>query len=223
MEHLRLVPVEIPTPPPLQAQTSKSTFFLFFFLRLPFGNTSRICTRRSFCSASAQITLFDFAPTRLSTLWLFPPLHRFRSIREFLSWSNRNDHTSPPYHLWHLRGRVLRVIYLFSACNILWSHIFRRAGPVSGSTPHVHPDTRVQRTAHAIYAPPVALVTWITCPRYPWCIFSTMFPPEIYLNCRRNEHTWGNTGEQNQTPLRNNDGNSTPTILLMHQMDAHQK
>lgn len=62
---------------------------------------------------------------------------------------------------------------------------FQCCSIISGSPQHVHPDTRGKHTAQAIYAPPVALVTWITWPRYPWCIFSTTFPPEIYLYCRQ--------------------------------------
>lgn len=76
------------------------------------------------------------------------------------------------------------MIYFFYCLLYTVVTHFQCSSIIPGLPQHVRPDTRGKHTAQAIYSPPVALVTWITWPRYPWCIFSTTFPPEIYLYCR---------------------------------------
>lgn len=98
---------------------------------------------------------------------------------------------------------------------------FHCSSIIAGSSQHVHPNTRVKHTAHAIYAPPVALVTCITCPRYPWCIFSTAFPTEINLYCRETNKE-ANTSKLNSVKkMMRESRHGTPAMWLTLWIDVY--
>lgn len=92
---------------------------------------------------------------------------------------------------WHLRGYVLQIIHFLTLnksgnmrkYTLCVTHTPRYIKSSSRYIEHVHRHTRVkpgpwvwEHCVHAIYSVHVSCVTWITWPRYPWCIFSVLFP-----------------------------------------------